>query len=337
MSTVEMLEGTISQFLRRWLGLPRSPSSIALYGNSTMLQLPISGLSEEFKSEQSAVLGLIRHCCMPPMQQERHPGAYPQLLPEDMKKSGKLDDDRKQLQINYTHLAEESDELLTNYTDLLEERDQLHTNVTDITEDRDLCLDRYRSLAADKAQLLASYNNVAREKNNLMTSYNNLAQQKKQLATSNNDLAQQKKQLTTSNNNLEAQRNRFYSKLQSGGWIRFQSNFYFFSTESKNWHDSRADCRQRAADLVIVNSWVEEDFLSSHLQESTWMGLSDIDTEGVWKWVDGTQLTSGFWAPGEPNNVKGDEDCVHLDKGREWKWNDNTCSQPKRWTCELTF
>ncbi|XP_029943214.1 uncharacterized protein LOC115385372 [Salarias fasciatus] len=48
MSTVETLERTISQFLRRWLGLPRSLSSIALYGHSTMLQLPISGLSEEF-------------------------------------------------------------------------------------------------------------------------------------------------------------------------------------------------------------------------------------------------------------------------------------------------
>lgn len=49
MSTVEMLERTISQSLWRWLGLPRSLSSIALYWQSNMLQLPISVLSEEFK------------------------------------------------------------------------------------------------------------------------------------------------------------------------------------------------------------------------------------------------------------------------------------------------
>nr|BAC82598.1 reverse transcriptase [Takifugu rubripes] len=48
MSTVETLKQNISQFLRRWLGFPQSLSSIALYGHSTMLQLPISGLSEEF-------------------------------------------------------------------------------------------------------------------------------------------------------------------------------------------------------------------------------------------------------------------------------------------------
>lgn len=48
-STVEALEKTISQFLRRWLGLPRSLSSIALYGHSNKLHLPFSGLTEEFK------------------------------------------------------------------------------------------------------------------------------------------------------------------------------------------------------------------------------------------------------------------------------------------------
>ncbi|XP_062872774.1 uncharacterized protein LOC134334411 [Trichomycterus rosablanca] len=57
---VETLERTISQFLRRWMGLPRSLSSIALYGHSTMLQLPISGLSEEFMVTRSRELMMYR-------------------------------------------------------------------------------------------------------------------------------------------------------------------------------------------------------------------------------------------------------------------------------------
>ena len=60
MSTVEMLEQSISQFLRRWLGLPRSLSSIALYGHSTMLQLPISGLAEEFMVTRARELMMYR-------------------------------------------------------------------------------------------------------------------------------------------------------------------------------------------------------------------------------------------------------------------------------------
>ena len=49
MSTVETLERKVSSCLRRWLGLPRSLSSIALYGNSTKLRLPLKSLEEEFK------------------------------------------------------------------------------------------------------------------------------------------------------------------------------------------------------------------------------------------------------------------------------------------------
>lgn len=48
-STVETFKRKINHFLRRWLGLPLSLSSIALYGGNTKLQLPLSSLVEEFK------------------------------------------------------------------------------------------------------------------------------------------------------------------------------------------------------------------------------------------------------------------------------------------------
>ena len=43
------MERKVSTFLRRWLGLPRSLSNIALYGNTTKLRLPLKSLEEEFK------------------------------------------------------------------------------------------------------------------------------------------------------------------------------------------------------------------------------------------------------------------------------------------------
>lgn len=49
LSTVEALERKVSGYLRRWLGLPRSLCSAALYGNTTKLQLPFSSLDEEFR------------------------------------------------------------------------------------------------------------------------------------------------------------------------------------------------------------------------------------------------------------------------------------------------
>lgn len=61
-SPIIILEGfkhNISQFLRRWLGLPKSPNSIALYGHSNKLQLPFS-LREEFKVTRTREVLLYR-------------------------------------------------------------------------------------------------------------------------------------------------------------------------------------------------------------------------------------------------------------------------------------
>ncbi|KAK6324597.1 hypothetical protein J4Q44_G00039390 [Coregonus suidteri] len=42
------------------------------------------------------------------------------------------------------------------------------------------------------------------------------------------------------------------------GWQKFESSWYFISTETKTWMESREDCLERGADLVIVNSDKEQ-------------------------------------------------------------------------------
>ena len=48
-STVESLERTISRYLRRWLNVPRSLSSVGLYSTGSKFQLPLTSLVEEYK------------------------------------------------------------------------------------------------------------------------------------------------------------------------------------------------------------------------------------------------------------------------------------------------
>lgn len=59
-----------------------------------------------------------------------------------------------------------------------------------------------------------------------------------------------------------------------------------------------------------------------------WIGGSDAETEGVWKWVTGpeagTVMSYTFWNTGEPNN-QGDEDYAHITQpgiGIKGSWND---------------
>ncbi|XP_060772627.1 C-type lectin domain family 4 member E-like isoform X4 [Neoarius graeffei] len=130
------------------------------------------------------------------------------------------------------------------------------------------------------------------------------------------------------------------------GWIYFSSNLYYKSTEKKNWIESRKDCREREGDLVIIKSKEEQEFISETLLSTeAWIGLSDSDTEGMWKWVDGTELINGdrYWSNGEPNNADGNENCaiagyipstIREKSDLLKKWNDLNCSQAIRWICE---
>ncbi|XP_073320614.1 hepatic lectin-like [Pagrus major] len=93
------------------------------------------------------------------------------------------------------------------------------------------------------------------------------------------------------------------------GWIYFSGSFYYISSITKTWQESRDDCLQRGADLMIINSKEEQSF-TRQLKDDLWIGLTDTETEGTWKWVDGTPLKTSYWLDGEPNSFEqAEEDC----------------------------
>ncbi|XP_074518262.1 C-type lectin domain family 4 member F-like [Halichoeres trimaculatus] len=97
------------------------------------------------------------------------------------------------------------------------------------------------------------------------------------------------------------------------GCMSFRGSFYYISARQKSWVDSRHDCKGRGADLVIVNKKEEQEFINS-LSRVFWIGLTDREEEGTWKWVDGSVLNStGFWKTGQPSGWFGGlkEDCVN--------------------------
>uniref|UniRef100_A0A3B4DUY3 C-type lectin domain-containing protein n=1 Tax=Pygocentrus nattereri TaxID=42514 RepID=A0A3B4DUY3_PYGNA len=131
--------------------------------------------------------------------------------------------------------------------------------------------------------------------------------EREQLQTSNTNLITERDQLKTSNNKLITERDQLKFCAQNEmGWLYFRSSLYYIALANKNWYDSRRYCRQKGADLLIINSRLEQDFLSSFLGTNEgnmfWIGLTDSDQEGSWKWVDGS------W-PTMPNTLKC-SDCV---------------------------
>ncbi|KAA8590712.1 hypothetical protein FQN60_014646, partial [Etheostoma spectabile] len=119
-----------------------------------------------------------------------------------------------------------------------------------------------------------------------------------------------------------------------GRWEYFSGSFYHISSFEKTWQESRDDCLQKGADLVIINSKEEDNFMRT-FEKRLWIGLTDSETEGTWKWVDGTPLNESYWASKEPNGGR-TENCVELQNFVfENSWNDVNCSAPLYSICEV--
>uniref|UniRef100_A0A3B4HBS6 C-type lectin domain-containing protein n=1 Tax=Pundamilia nyererei TaxID=303518 RepID=A0A3B4HBS6_9CICH len=113
----------------------------------------------------------------------------------------------------------------------------------------------------------------------------------------------------------------------------FNCNCYIRSQSSGSWDAARKDCRDRGADLVVVDSPEEQTFLSTITTKRVWLGLTDEEQEGTWKWVDGTLLTLSYWGSTQPDNG-GEEDCAHVYSGEDMTMNDCSCSNSLKWICE---
>jgi spore coat protein CotH len=107
---------------------------------------------------------------------------------------------------------------------------------------------------------------------------------------------------------------------------------------SRNWVEAEADCVQQGGHLISVHSQAMQDFLTSNafgIQGGDWwIGLNDINSEGIFGWSDATPLDYTTWNGGEPNNA-GDEDCVHLPIWAGGNWNDLPCGSQAFYICRL--
>ncbi|KAL6466870.1 hypothetical protein MHYP_G00246740 [Metynnis hypsauchen] len=210
----------------------------------------------------------------------------------------------------WIHFTAEKDQLQISYTNLTIERDQLQTSYTNLTIERDQLQTCYTNLTIERDQLQTSYTTLIKERDQLQTSYMKLTTERDQLQTSCTKLTIEKDQLQKDRDGLRKKLSEL-EKVSKQEWICFNSNLYWISTEKKNWAESREDCRGRGADLLIIKNKEEQEFITRKFSGTeAWIGLTDSDTEGVWKWVNDSAMTTGYWWKGEPNDFEGREDCA---------------------------
>ncbi|KAK3508500.1 hypothetical protein QTP70_031357 [Hemibagrus guttatus] len=136
---------------------------------------------------------------------------------------------------------------------------------------------------------------------------------------------------------LHAERDEM-KKMQKKLNYTIKQRLRYFVTKRMGWNETRQECVTRGADLVIINSREEQEYLSQMVTGEAWIGLSDIAEEGKWMWVDGTTMTTEFWWQGEPNDYDGIEDCAatgsKFAEAEVTTWADYPCGTELQAICE---
>nr|XP_020506487.1 macrophage mannose receptor 1-like [Labrus bergylta] len=106
------------------------------------------------------------------------------------------------------------------------------------------------------------------------------------------------------------------------GWLSFSGSCYWMVSNINlltTWHDAFTKCSDQGAHLLIINSQEEQFFINGKLPDfhqvdipDIWLGLSDKDQDGDFRWVDKTQITFSNYGPGWPQNTANVWDCGQI-------------------------
>ncbi|KAJ8368970.1 hypothetical protein SKAU_G00089980 [Synaphobranchus kaupii] len=281
----------------------------------------------------------------------------------------KLVEEKNQLLKSYSKLTEDKDQLLKKYKALTKDNDQLQKNCSTLSKEKSQLLTDYNTLDGEKKQLVTDYSTLEAEYQTLTNENRGIEEERKTLQKLLEDerntfqkwnrtftvVLEIKKHKEQLQRDFEAvlAKSPFldeYCPLSSQkreckpcpqGWEQFYSKCYYFSTERKSWMDSRTDCIKEGADLAVIKSEEEQEFITKHTRDYNWIGLSDLETEGTWLWVNGSPLLKGFWRSGQPDDhfwfdsrtQYQDADCAVTVPG-ESAWMDTHCYSYRRFICE---
>lgn len=115
--------------------------------------------------------------------------------------------------------------------------------------------------------------------------------------------------------------------------------YYVYSNVCDTWEDAKSYCEALDGHLAIINDSAENKFLYEYVSErgfyNAYFGLTDSESEGVWKWIDGATPDFLNWDSGEPGGG-GDENYARFERtyGAEYKWVDDSGEKIENFICE---
>ncbi|XP_044276254.1 pulmonary surfactant-associated protein D-like [Varanus komodoensis] len=148
-----------------------------------------------------------------------------------------------------------------------------------------------------------------------------------------------KKQVSTLEGQLKALQASFskYQKVAMFPGGRIVGNKVFITTGYEgNFDDLKQRCLQAGGQLASPRNAAENTAvqqIAALYNKIVFLGITDLQSEGKFKYLNGDAISYSNWLPGEPNNDKNREHCVEV--FANGKWNDKVCSERRLIVCEF--
>ena len=108
------------------------------------------------------------------------------------------------------------------------------------------------------------------------------------------------------------------------GWVQIGHLCYYFSKVKTTWLKARSSCRNLNSDLVVPTNTIASKAIGKVAKEKNlvypWIGLIRHQDKKFYT-IFGSKPSYTNWAPGEPNNGGGSENCGHI-VNEHGQWND---------------
>ncbi|KAI2659828.1 C-type lectin domain family 4 member M [Labeo rohita] len=197
-----------------------------------------------------------------------------------------------------------------------------------------LCVHIHTNNTEDRDELLIKITNLTEERHLLLNTIKDFKTEKDQLDLVNKMSAGADVWIGLSDNDEEGTWKWVDgSTLTSGFWRSIEPNGHrgenCVLSSSSGWADYPCHSSHKYQWILSVSAidLVKKMSVGSNV----WIGLTDIDVEGTWKWVDGSSLTSRFWMFAEPSGHRRENCVVSYESG----WHDYPCDDHFHSLCAL--
>ncbi len=120
--------------------------------------------------------------------------------------------------------------------------------------------------------------------------------------------------------------------------------YYVYDFDDYEWNEAKEYCESLGGHLATITSEEENEYVYQYMKDSdyksAYIGLTDSENEGEWKWVTGEEVEYTNWSAKEPNSENKNEDyAMFYYKFKTGVWNDgdfgkSTAGKVKSFICE---